>query len=100
MPSDLKSVLWSDLADVQAQVNKTLATLHALQRAIDEGSIDQPSRQDSKRLNRLMVLADLLYSEVNPWNETLNLALLPANGNGRSTTTNPTRNTNGRGLTA
>ena len=86
MPNDLKSVLWSDLVQVQAQIDKTLATLHALQSAIDNGAVDQPSRQDSKRLNRLMVLADLLYSEVNPWNEKLDLTLLPANGNGRSLT--------------
>ncbi len=100
MQSDLKSVLWSDLREVQARVDKALAALHALQSAIDNGTVDQPSRQDSNRLNRLMVLAELLCSEVAPWTNELNLTLLPANGNGR-TTANPTRtNTNGRGLTA
>jgi hypothetical protein len=96
MNGDLKSLLWSDLAEVQARLDKTLATLRALQNAIETGVVDQPSRQDSNRLNRLMVLAELLCSEVAPWTNELNLTLLPSNGNGRST---PAVRPNGRGLT-
>jgi hypothetical protein len=59
MQSDLQSsVLWEDLSEIETRIEKTLATLQSLQRAIEEGRVGQPTRQDSKRLNRLMVLAD------------------------------------------
>jgi hypothetical protein len=70
MQSDLQSsILWEDLSEVQARIEKVLVTLQTLQHAIEEGEIGQPTRQDSKRLNRLVVLADLLYAETRPWSE-------------------------------
>jgi hypothetical protein len=63
------SLLWEDLSEVEQRVHKALVTLQTLQRAIQNGHIGQPSRQDSKRLNRLVVLAELLSAEVRPWTE-------------------------------
>jgi hypothetical protein len=68
MQSDLQSfVLWEDLSEIEARIEKTLATLQSLQHAIEEGLVGQPTRQDSKRLNRLVVLAELLYNESRSW---------------------------------
>ena len=61
------SVLWEDLTEIEARIERTLATLQSLQRAIEDGRVGQPTRQDSKRLNRLVVLAELLYSETRSW---------------------------------
>jgi hypothetical protein len=70
MQSDLQSsVLWEDLSEVQARIERALVTLQNLQRTIEAGGIGQPTRQDSKRLNRLVVLAELLYAETLPWIE-------------------------------
>ena len=69
MQGDLQAFLWDDLGDVRARIQHVEAALRALQAAVDEGRVDQPSRQDSKRLNRLLVLAELLNSEVRPWIE-------------------------------
>lgn len=69
MQGDLQAFLWDDLGDVRARLQHVEAALRALQAAIDEGRVDQPSRQDSKRLNRMLVLAELLSSEVRPWIE-------------------------------
>jgi hypothetical protein len=80
MAGSIDSILWEDLREVQGRIGKALSVLQALERAIEEGKVDQPSHQDSKRLNRLMVLADLLYAELCPWNEEL----IPS-GNGRHT---------------
>lgn len=62
----MRSLLWEDLDNAQARLQQTLNALQSLHHAIEAGQIDQPSRQDSKRLNRLMVLADLLYAEIGP----------------------------------
>jgi hypothetical protein len=68
MQSDLQSfVLWEDLSEIEARIEKTLATLQSLQHAIEEGLVGQPTRQDSKHLNRLVVLAELLYNEARSW---------------------------------
>lgn len=78
MHSSVESILWEDLSEVQSRIDKALAVLRALEHAIQEGKVDQPTHQDSKRINRLMVLADLLYAELRPWTEEL----VPSN-NGR-----------------
>jgi hypothetical protein len=68
MQSDLQSfVLWEDLSEIETRIEKTLATLQSLQHAIEEGLVGQPTRQDSKHLNRLVVLAELLYNETRSW---------------------------------
>lgn len=82
MEGDLQSsILWEDLSEVQARIEKALTTLQNLQDAIQNGRIGQPTRQDSKRLNRLMVLAELLYSETRPWtDEAVEVVLSGPNG--------------------
>lgn len=67
----MSSILWEDLSEAQSRIGKALSALQTLQRAIEEGLVDQPTHQDSKRLNRLMVLAELLYSEIRPWTSEL-----------------------------
>ena len=66
MQGDLYSILWEDLAEAEGRILKALSVLRELQHAVEQGQIDQPDRQDSYRLNRLMVLADLLYAETRP----------------------------------
>lgn len=85
MPTDLQAILWEDLGEAQARLRKTLAALQALQHAIQDGKIDQPTHQDSTRLNRLMVLADLLYAEIRPWTADLIAAARASNPGLRST---------------
>jgi hypothetical protein len=82
MHSDFDSVLWEDLGEAQSRIRRALDALQAIQHAIQDGLIDQPTRQDSKRLNRLAVLADLLYTEIGPWADELAELTLPR-GNGR-----------------
>ena len=83
METSLSSILWEDLSEAQSRIGKALSALQALQRAIEEGLVDQPTHQDSKRLNRLMVLAELLYSEIRPWTSELTAGTSP---NGRRST--------------
>ena len=83
METSLSSILWEDLSEAQSRIGKALSALQALQHAIEEGVVDQPTHQDSKRLNRLMVLAELLYSEIRPW--TSELAARTNPGGRRST---------------
>jgi len=71
MTGDLYSILWEDLAEAEGRILKVLSALRELQHAIEQGQIDQPDRQDSNRLNRLMVLADLLYAETRPWTDEI-----------------------------
>lgn len=71
MPSDLQSILWDDLTKAQSRIDRALSALRSLEQAIQAGSVDQPTHQDSQRLNRLMVLADLLYAEIHPWTHEL-----------------------------
>ena len=82
MQSDLQSsVLWEDLGEIEARIEKTLATLQSLQHAIEEGLVGQPTRQDSKRLNRLVVLAELIYNETRSWPGEENITkILGGNG--------------------
>ena len=91
MRSDLQAFLWADLSDVRARVQQIEAALQVLQAAIDEGRVDQPSREDSKRLNRLLVLAELVSSEVRPWVEQFAGAALTANGRGPAASRNGAR---------
>ncbi len=60
----LHSIFWEDLDNAQTRIQQAMTALQSLQNAIQTGQIDQPTRQDSKRLNRLMVLAELLYAEI------------------------------------
>jgi hypothetical protein len=81
--TSMSSILWEDLSEAQSRIGKALSALQALQHAIEEGVVDQPTHQDSKRLNRLMVLAELLYSEIRPWTSEL---VTRDNANGRRST--------------
>jgi hypothetical protein len=91
MQSDLQSsVLWEDLTEIEARIEKTLATLQSLRRAIEEGHVGQPTRQDSKRLNRLVVLAELLFSETRSWPDDPGVTAVPGkNGHIPSTAATP-----------
>jgi hypothetical protein len=80
---DLYTVLWEDLNNAQARVQDTLTALQALQQAVAAGQIDQPTRQDSKHLNRLLVLADLLYAEVRPLTGEITPAAQPGSNGHR-----------------
>ena len=80
MQAGLDAVLWQDLADVQGQTSKAVDALQAIVHAIQEGKVGQPTPTDSRRLDRLMVLAELLYNEVNRWSTDLDI---PRNGNGK-----------------
>jgi hypothetical protein len=85
MHSDLQNVLWEDLTNAQARLDRIADMLRAIHQRIEEANIDQPTRQDSKRLNRLTVLADLLYAEIIPWASELTETALPRK-NGHLTT--------------
>lgn len=69
----LDVILWEDLGSVQGQTNKAIEALQTIRRAIQNGEVGQPSHQDSKRLDRLMVLAELLYSEIRHWADDLDI---------------------------
>lgn len=85
MQGDLQSsVLWEDLSEIEARIEKTLTTLQSLQRAIEEGQVGQPTRQDSKRLTRLIVLSELIYNETRSWPFEPSLTTM-LNGNGHTT---------------
>lgn len=83
---DLYGILWEDLGNVQSRVQQTLSALQSIQQAIQNGQRDQPTRQDSKRLNRLVVLAELLYAEISPLTSEL-VPVTPPASNGRKPTT-------------
>ncbi len=69
----LDAILWEDLNNVQGQTDKAIQALHRIRRAIQEGQIGQPTHEDSKRLDRLMVLAELLLNEIRGWTTDLEL---------------------------
>jgi hypothetical protein len=71
MRTDL--VLWEDLDDIQARTQQALDLLQRITHAIETGRIDQPTRQDSKRLNRLLALAELMHAEIDRWSAELGL---------------------------
>ena len=64
-------LLWEDLGIVNQKAYQSYEMLQAILNKINEGTIGQPSRMDSQHLNRLMVLADLLYAELRTWAEDL-----------------------------
>jgi hypothetical protein len=67
--------LWEDLQDIEEKTHKALDALRGLEQAIRAGTVRHPTREDSSRLNRLLVLAELLYSEARPWIDELGLQL-------------------------
>lgn len=67
----LDVLLWEDLGSVQGQAHKAIEALQTIRRAIQEGQIGQPTYLDSKRLDRLVVLAELLYSEIRGWSDDI-----------------------------
>lgn len=67
MPSGLESLLWEDLGDIDGYTAGTREVLNRIIQSIQDGLIGQPNRQDSKHLNRLVVLTEMLYSEVKQW---------------------------------
>ncbi|MEW6579837.1 MAG: hypothetical protein AB1435_11655 [Chloroflexota bacterium] len=67
MSSTLNDILWEDLVNAQRQLRKCLDSLQTLQGAVEDGRLDDPTRLDSNRLNHLLVLAELLYAEIQPW---------------------------------
>lgn len=60
-------LLWEDLGSVQRKAYQAAEMLQSIVNSINAGELDQPSRQDSQHLNRLMVLADLLNAELRTW---------------------------------
>ncbi len=74
-------LLWEDLSLVHRKAHRANEMLQAILTSIQEGRLDQPSRQDSQHLNRLMVLADLLCAELNTWAEDI-APKTKARGNG------------------
>lgn len=74
--SGSSDLLWEDLGIVDQKAAQAYEMLQAILTKINEGKIGQPSRLDSQHLNRLMVLADLLYSELRNWADDL----APENG--------------------
>lgn len=66
-------ILWEDMSAVQSRTNNALEALELLRRAIQDGLLHQPTRQDSNRLNRLVVLTDLLNAEITRWIDELGI---------------------------
>lgn len=62
-------LLWEDLGLVQRKAHQAYEMLQSIVNSVNAGELDQPSRQDSQHMNRLMVLADLLYAELRTWAE-------------------------------
>lgn len=80
MFTELDQVLWEDLKEIRLKTQKALDILRAIETAMKEGCLGQPDRQDSTHLNHMLVLADLLCSEMRPWLEELGMQnLLTAN---------------------
>jgi len=67
MSTEFDNILWEDLARAQQQLRRSLVALERLAHAIQQGQIDQPTRPDDHHLSRLLVLADLLLNEIQPW---------------------------------
>lgn len=70
-------LLWEDLGLVCNKAHRADEMLHALLTSVQQGQLDQPTRQDSQHLNRLIVLADLLIDELKLWTDNIT-----PNGNG------------------
>lgn len=62
-------LLWEDLELVQRKAHQAYEMLQSIVNSVNAGELDQPSRQDSQHMNRLIVLADLLYAELRTWAE-------------------------------
>ena len=67
MSSALNGILWEDLVSAQQRLRSSLAALEMLQSAVESGRLGEPTRLDSRRLNHLLVLAELLHAEIQPW---------------------------------
>lgn len=67
MQSGLDSVLWEDLGEIENYTTRVCTTLETITSAIQDGIAGQPNREDSKRLNRLVVLTEMLTSEIEAW---------------------------------
>lgn len=67
MQSGLDSLLWEDLSAVENYTSRVCTTLENITIAIQNGIAGQPNREDSKRLNRLVVLTEMLTSEIETW---------------------------------
>ena len=63
-------LLWEDLGLVHTKAHRAYEMLQSIMVSIQEGH-DQPSRIDSQHMNRLMVLADLLCSELRDWSDDI-----------------------------
>lgn len=74
-------LLWEDLGLVCSKSHRANEILQAILDRVQQGQLDQPSRQDSQHLNRLIVLADLLCDELRSWANEIT-PRTKANGNG------------------
>ncbi len=66
MSSAVNGILWEDLVSAQHRLRSALDALQMLQSAIENGRLGEPTRPDSRRLNHLLVLAELLHAEIQP----------------------------------
>ena len=64
-------LLWEDLGLVYNKAHRANEMLQSLLDSVQQGRLDQPSRQDSQHLNRLIVLADLLIDELRLWTDDI-----------------------------
>ncbi|NDJ78664.1 MAG: hypothetical protein GYB65_20635 [Chloroflexi bacterium] len=86
----MDTILWEDMQDVRHQAGKALDDLAAIWRAIEDGQVGLPSHQDSHRINRLMVLSDLLHTEIRGWLDELQIGnpkISTPSPNGRTSST-------------
>lgn len=85
-------VLWEDLGLVDRKARQAVEMLQTMIKHVSEGQSDSPTRRDSQRLTRLMVIADLLCNELSAWvdergQDDVHVAARStarANGNGKS----------------
>ncbi|MBN1681210.1 MAG: hypothetical protein JW966_13065 [Anaerolineae bacterium] len=83
MKSGLDIILWEDLNAVQTSAQHTLESLHKIMQVIEKGNMDQPNHEDSQRLNRLVVLAELMNREIGHWSVKLGLSTNGHSKNGQ-----------------
>jgi hypothetical protein len=88
-----QDVLWEDLDMAHSKAHHAVEMLQALIQNVRDGQLDSPTRRDSQRLTRLLVIADLLCNELTTWSDEhglqdLNVAVSAAraNGNGKNGT--------------
>lgn len=73
--SGVDTILWEDLQNVLTMARQSTEALHAILSEIQNGKVDQPTHEDSQRLNRLTVLSQLLNEELRPWIAALGIDL-------------------------